>query len=168
MKKLFLIRHAKSSWDDSGLRDIERPLNGRGRKDAPVMADWLAEQHSPPVALVSSPAVRARSTAGFFAKAYQLDDREVLIVNDLYEASAHDILQVVHGLEESWHNVLLFGHNPGLTDLVNEFADTYVLNLPTCGIAELHSGAKTWSNLSPANSRLVDIYCPKGIRGEEV
>lgn len=121
MKTLFLIRHAKSSWDDTALPDKDRPLNDRGRRDAPKMGERLAKRDVKPDLILSSPAVRALRTAEIIAK--KLDYRRKIVVNErLYAVGADDLLDVIHQLGDKVERVMLFGHNPELTELAHRLS----------------------------------------------
>ena len=162
MKNVFLVRHAKSSWKDMSLRDIERPLNKRGKRDAPYMAKLLAGKVAKPDALISSPANRAFTTAAHFAKAWEIDRMDIIQKEEIYEAYQSDILEVIQALDEQWQSVFIFGHNPTFTMLANAFpGGGFISNVPTCGVVELHSQAEKWSLFSPKNTRLVHFYYPK-------
>ncbi len=160
---LFLVRHAKSSWDHPGLPDFERPLNDRGHRDAPRMARFLQEMGLKPDLFVSSPAKRALSTAQYFAQIFGIPEKDILRDEDIYEASVSNILSVVRRLPESARMVFLFGHNPSLTDVANRFSEDYISNIPTCGVVQLASDADHWAALDPSNTRVVNSFFPKEV-----
>ncbi len=160
---LFLVRHAKSSWDHPGLPDFERPLNDRGHRDAPRMARFLQEMGLKPDLFVSSPAKRALSTAQYFAQIFGIPEKGILRDEDIYEASVSNILSVVRRLPESARMVFLFGHNPSLTDVANRFSEDYISNIPTCGVVQLASDADRWAALDPSNTRVVNSFFPKEV-----
>ena len=137
MKTLFLIRHAKSSWDDSTLDDHERPLNQRGKANAPIMAKRLQKLGIKPDMLFSSTAQRAGSTAQVFAEHLDFPQPKISYVPDLYLASAGMLQDFIGKIENSLNFVLIFGHNPGLTLLVNQVWGLPIDNIPTCGIVSL-------------------------------
>lgn len=161
MKTIFFIRHAKSSWADMSIRDINRPLNKRGLRDAPFMAKMLKGKGVQIDAIVSSPANRAFTTATYFAKAFDMKDSDIIVKKEIYEAYTDEILDVVRGLSDDFQTVLFFGHNPGFTSLANMFTNDYIANVPTCGISKIESSATKWKDLSPDNGKLVDFYYPK-------
>lgn len=161
MRTLFLIRHAKSSWDNPGLRDFNRPLNERGLREAPLMAQLLASRGIHPDLLVSSPAKRALTTALFFAEQFGIADEQVLREQDIYEAAPADILQIISQLPDSAGMVCLFGHNPTFTDVANRFSDNFIDNVPTCGIVQIESEAETWKTMYEGNSRVKAHFFPK-------
>lgn len=161
MRTLFLIRHAKSSWDYPGLRDFNRPLNDRGMHDAPLMGQLLAKLGFTPDLLVSSPAKRAITTALFFAEAFHYDVDAVQEEQDIYEAAPGDIMRVVCKLPDSAQIVLLFGHNPTLTDVANRFSEKFIDNVPTCGIVQIESDADTWQGFDDSNASVKRCFFPK-------
>jgi len=110
--KIWLIRHAKSSWSEAGLKDFDRPLNARGERDGPRMADWLAAQGDPATWLWTSTAARARATARFVRKAFALSDDAVVETDELYEASPEAILDVLRRTPAGVASVAVVAHNP--------------------------------------------------------
>jgi phosphohistidine phosphatase len=161
MKKLYVIRHAKSSWSDTGVKDLDRPLNKRGMRDAPFMAKLLYGKGIETDALVTSPAKRAFDTAQFFLKQWKASSNLLITEPRIYEATPTRLLEIVREFPDDWETVLLFGHNPTLTSFINLFASEYLANLPTCGIAELDSEADKWNIFGSNNTRLIDLYYPR-------
>jgi len=146
VKTLFLVRHAKSSWDDTALSDRARPLNDRGKRDAPKIGERLAQRAVSPDLILSSPALRALTTAEIVAKkvGYKLDD---IVVDDrLYATEADDLLDVIHALGDKLRTVMLFGHNPELTQLGHRLS-TEITHMPTCAVAEFSFDVKSWSSI---------------------
>ena len=160
MKKIIIVRHAKSSWEHPGLKDIERPLNERGLRDAPKMGQRLYDLGIRPDLLVSSPARRTWHTAQFFAQALQYNDN-IQSVPQLYIARPEDILELIRELDPVLNEVIIFGHNPTLTDLINYFAETHISNVPTCGIGVLEAEVDDWQAFVPATARLRHFLYPK-------
>ena len=148
MKTLFLIRHAKSSWDDSTIDDHERPLNQRGKANAPIMANRLHQLGIKPDALFSSTAKRAATTAQTFADQLDFPQPQIVYNPDLYLASAGMLQDMISKIENSLNIVLIFGHNPGLTLLVAQVWGLPINNIPTCGIVSLKFGSSTWEGAS--------------------
>lgn len=161
MKTLYLIRHAKSSWDDFMLTDRQRPLNERGLRDAPTMAAMLAKQGVVPDGLVSSPAVRAHTTAGFFADALGISRDDIELNPMIYESNQATILQIISTWPDHWNTVCIFGHNPTFTDVANLFPGQAIDNIPTSGIVRLDSTASTWHTFSRQNTRIGAFLYPK-------
>lgn len=160
-KTVYLIRHAKSSWADSSLRDIERPLNKRGLRDAPFMAKMLSGKGVVPDKIISSPATRAYTTAGFFAAEMGIAKKDIMVVKTIYEAYTHEVMSVIHGLDNSINTILLFGHNPTFTALSNLFSSNYIANVPTCGISKIESAVTDWSQFNETSAERTAFYYPK-------
>ena len=161
MKTLIVVRHAKSSWDEPGIPDLDRPLSKRGVRDAPFMAKVLHGIGFQADKLVSSPAKRALDTATFFAKEWKIPTASIAVDRGIYEAPPQRLLEIVRSLSDEWQTVFLFGHNPALTSFINLFAREYLANLPTCGIAHLESNIAAWSEWKEANARMEKLFFPK-------
>lgn len=161
MKVVYFVRHAKSSWDNPRLSDFERPLNERGRRDAPFMAKLLKSKGVIPDAFVSSPANRALSTAGYFAEAFGVEKAAIQIQEAIYEASPSTILQVLRALPAAWHTIFIFGHNPTFTDLANQFIEKTIHNLPTCGVVKVEDEVADWKEFGSAKAKATEFYYPK-------
>lgn len=161
LRNICLIRHAKSSWSDPMLPDIHRPLNSRGLRDAPMMAEKLVEMHIAPDIIMTSPARRARDTAQFFREAFKLKKRRFRVVDDLYGADADDIVDIVRSVKDKHYSVYVFGHNPTMTSLANRFAGVDIDNVPTCGILQAKAMVTGWKTWSPEVSAFVGFYYPK-------
>jgi phosphohistidine phosphatase len=161
MKILTIVRHAKSSWDDPGLRDHERPLNKRGHRNAPEMGRRIAEHDIRPSLIVSSTAVRAWSTAKAVAKAvgypYEFLEKEP----NLYHASVDRILDVIRAQDERCNNLMLVGHNPGLTDFANFLVPGLTNNLPTAGVVAVEIDRDDWNLYERPQTRLLVHDWPK-------
>ena len=146
MKTLFLSRHADSSRDDPALLDRERPLSDRGRRDATSMGKRLAERDAEPGLIVSSPALRALTTAQFVADEIG-HAREGIVVDDrLYASSASDLLAIIRALDKKLDGVMLFGHNPEFSDLAHRLSSE-IIAMPTCAVAEFRFDTKAWSDV---------------------
>lgn len=162
MKTLTLIRHAKSSWDDPQLADVDRPLNSRGQRDAPVMGDRVARRRLAPDLLLSSPARRALTTARVFAQALDYPAEAIRTNDDIYAAPGGVLLNILRSLDGSAHRVFLFGHNPGFTELANLLArETAIDNVPTCGVVHLTLNIPDWAAIAPGCGRVVFFDYPK-------
>lgn len=166
MKSLILIRHAKSSWDDASLNDFDRPLNERGKKDAPVMAKRLLGNKVKIDAFISSPAKRADNTTRIFAKEYKIKKDDIIYKAELYGAREKDFLQVIENLNDKYESVVIFSHNPGLTDFANQLTDTMIDNIPTCGIFAVRALTKKWSEFGEAEKKFWFFDYPKSAIGE--
>ncbi|TAJ50874.1 MAG: hypothetical protein EPN60_10710 [Nevskiaceae bacterium] len=161
MRLLTLIRHAKSSWDYPDLTDFERPLNDRGRRDAPRMAQRLSRNCKPPLLLLSSPATRAVTTARLFAETLGVDFDSLLIEPRIYEASRKTLLEVIGDLPDRSAQVLLFGHNPGLSELAHTLANCPFDEMPTCAVVQLQLDLGNWAKVGPGCGRLLHYWFPK-------
>lgn len=161
MKKLFLVRHAKSNWNYEELTDFERPLNKRGRRDAQFMSKLLAQQGINTDLIISSPANRAITTAKYFCDQLDYAFGNILIEPKLYEAGSDSILSVIQNIRNSYKNIMLFAHNPGLTDLTNRLVSKTIDNVPTCGIVSLNFKIDSWNEIGKDNSELVFFEYPK-------
>ncbi len=161
MKTIFLIRHAKSSWDNPAMRDFERPLNERGLRDAPFMADVLKKTGAEPDLIVTSPAKRAATTAGFFGRAFGINEADFQVEQTIYAAEPRDISDIIAGLPESVETVLIFGHNPTFTDVANGFSKKWIENVPTCGIVRIEGAVEKWAEFSSENASVTAVFFPK-------
>lgn len=130
-QRLILIRHAKSSWKDASLSDFERPLNARGLRDAPRRGEQLKQTMPPPDRLISSPAVRALSTARLIAQTWGYPEQAIVTEPGLYDASLETLLDIVEGLDPAWNSVALVGHNPGITELYKHLSGSGIDKLRT-------------------------------------
>jgi len=160
MKTLLLIRHAKSDWDNI-LSDFDRPLNERGKHDAPIMAKRIKDRKIEIDAFVSSPAKRAKKTAELFMHEYDVKEKKLLFVPSLYEASSNDFYNAVFDLKDKFDTVAIFGHNPGITDFVNSLSCTTIDNMPTCSIYALKIKTKNWVDFKKADKDFLFFYYPK-------
>ena len=163
MRTLYLVRHAKSSWDNPGIRDFDRPLNSRGLHDAPRMGRLLRQLGVKPDLLVSSPAKRALTTAQFFAEAFDLPATSIVQNQAVYEALPNTILRVISQFPDAAGTVFLFGHNPTFTDVSNFFSDKHIDNLPTCGVIRIVTQAVHWAEMHEGNSRVTAHFFPKDV-----
>ncbi len=161
MKTLVLVRHAKSSWDVVGMDDFDRPLNERGKKDAPEMAKRLKEKKGNIDVLVSSPAKRAFKTAKLFAAEFAIDKKDILVVEKLYEASVTAFLETVSSLEEKHHTAVIFSHNPGITEFVNTLSNVRIDDMPTCGIFAVQSNVDKWEEFIKSEKSFLFFDYPK-------
>jgi phosphohistidine phosphatase len=166
MKILLVIRHAKSSWDNINTPDIERPLNDRGKKDAPAMAKRVLKAGVHPDRLVSSPARRARHTAELFAREFHVKESDIVILNELYHAQPAAFQQVVTSLEDEDETVALFSHNPGITAFVNTLTTVRLDNMPTCAVFAIKSKATTWSEFFGGEREFLFFDYPKSSAAE--
>ncbi len=163
MNRLTLLRHAKSSWSDPGLADFDRPLNKRGRHDAPLMGRRLAERKVQPDLVLSSPALRARLTAEAVVGQLGNDPKRLIFDPRIYLAGLDELIALLRGIARDQHDILLIGHNPGLTDLANFLVDGKIANLPTCAMFRVELPDSDWSKLDRRKARTLFYDYPKKV-----
>jgi phosphohistidine phosphatase len=161
MKTLYIIRHAKSSWDFINLPDYERPLNNRGKRDAPMMGRRFKAREILPDCLVSSPARRARETAEAISAEIGFPDERIVYERNIYEAGIISLLQTIETFPEEVSSAFFVGHNPGMTDLAEYLSGEQIGNLPTCGIACIEMDINSWILVSGELGNLVFLDYPK-------
>ena len=164
MKTLVIVRHAKSSWEDPYLSDHQRPLAKRGLRDAPVMGARLAEWGPPVDRVISSSAVRALSTAELVTQEMGLPWDEIQIEDALYHATEEEMIDLINEQEDYLDGLMLFGHNPGMTYLVNDLSDLDLDNLPTCGVVVLQFDIESWSEIGQVGAVSAEYDIPKNHR----
>ena len=163
MKTLLVVRHAKSSWADAGTSDIDRPLDNRGKKDAPEMAKRLRKRDIQIDLFLSSPALRAYSTAQYFADVHNVNKQDIVIAKKLYNASLESFYEVVAALSDACNNVMLFSHNPGITDFVNSLSHVHTDNMPACAVYAVAADTDTWAGFEKANKQFLFFDYPKNL-----
>ena len=163
MKSLLLIRHAKSSWGDFSLPDFDRPLNERGKHDAPIMARRLHKKGVKLDLLVSSPAKRAKRTAQAFAEEFQKDKDSILFKDELYLAGPEQFYTVLSQLDDSIDHVAIFSHNPGITTFANSLQIASIDDMPTCSVFAVTITADSWSVFRKAKKEFWFFDFPKNV-----
>ncbi len=162
MKTLYMVRHAKSSWDDPFLDDMDRPLNKRGKSDAARMGKRLNERELSPDFILSSPAERALSTCILIAEKIGYMAKNIHTDGKLYHASEEELLSIVRKMNDHNDEVMIVGHNPGLTDFVNSLSQDLVTdNLPTCGIVAISLNVDSWKQAEWGKGQVVFYDFPK-------
>jgi phosphohistidine phosphatase len=162
MKTLLLVRHAKSSWGDITLSDFERPLNDRGKSDAPKMGKRLKKKGIKIDAFISSPAKRARKTAEYFIEEYKGNKDDIIFVSSLYDASVNDFNAAVRSFDDKYDTIALFSHNPGITHFANElFSGAEIDNMPTCSVFAVSSPADKWKDFLKNKKEFLFFEYPK-------
>ena len=161
MLYLTLIRHAKSSWKDASLSDFDRPLNKRGRHNAPLMGRVIQQRGQAFDRIMSSPAERAITTARLIAAQLDYPEHDIDQIDELYEADPAQLLQWVQMLDPHLSRVALVGHNPGLTQFCNELSDAGIDNLPTCAVALIEFDVDDWRAVDNGLGRLVRLEYPR-------
>jgi phosphohistidine phosphatase len=159
MKKLILLRHAKSSWKDVSINDFDRPLNKRGNRDVSTMADTFLNRNIKLDLIISSSAKRTVDTAKVFAETLGFGSN-ILIKDELYEASSYEILKCINQIDNIYNNVLIVCHNPGITNLSNYLSDFMIDNIPTTGIVGL-SFENNWKEIKGKSGSFLFFDYPK-------
>ncbi len=164
MKNLYLVRHAKSNWEYRDLKDFDRPLDERGHKDAPMMAEFIKKQAIIPDLLFSSTAQRALTTAYYFAFFLEIEQSQIQTTNALYHASKKEIAKIIQNIDNQENTVFLFGHNPGFSEALQAFNQTeYIEDMPTCAVAHIELNIKKWSDFSFKKGEIQNVWKPKGL-----
>jgi phosphohistidine phosphatase len=161
MKTLYVIRHAKSSWDNPLLADADRPLNARGEADAPRMGKRLNNRTVRPNLMVSSPALRAWDTCTAIAKVIDYPLSNIKKNKNLYHAQDDEILSIVQHFDNALDSVWILGHNPGLTDFVNQLTDESIDNIPTCGVVACSLAIQRWDEADWKKGTVLYFDYPK-------
>ncbi len=165
MKYLYLVRHAKSSWDFPELTDFDRPLNKRGKSNAPEMGLRLAARNLELDAIITSPANRAKSTAKLIAEELDFSQEKILKKEDVYHATGSVLADFIRSITDDLRSVMLIGHNPGFTDLANflKEPDYYIGNVPTCGVVAIEFAVNQWADVSKHSGRMLFFDYPKKV-----
>ena len=166
MKTLILVRHAKSSWDAPGLTDRERPLNDRGKKDAPEMAKRLKEKGIKVDLMISSPAKRAHKTAKYFAEEFGVKKDDILLAEELYMATHEAFTETVSRIREGYDVVILFSHNPGITGFASSLTNVKVDDMPTCALFAIQAETENWKNFQEAEKKFLFFDYPRNPSAE--
>lgn len=163
MKTLFILRHAKSSWKDPEILDHDRPLNKRGRHDAPLMGKLLRDQNITPDLIISSTAVRTETTANLVAEACKYKG-EIVFDNSLYNAEPIDVLNLLSKCSDRYNSILLVGHNPTVEEIIEMLTGSPEITMSTCALAHLTITIEKWTDLNKkqvAKAELVHLWSPK-------
>lgn len=160
MKTLFLIRHAKSDWSIN-VSDFDRPLNERGKKNAPKMANFLKNLGVRIDSFVTSPAKRALTTCKYFAEVFE--NENITKVEKLYDASSSDFLEVIENLSNEIENVAIFSHNNGITYFANSLTNENIVHLPTCAVVGFKIETENWQDFKNSKKEFLFFYTPKEI-----
>ncbi|MBL7974654.1 MAG: histidine phosphatase family protein [Candidatus Kapabacteria bacterium] len=161
MKTLYIIRHAKSDWDDPQASDYERTLNKRGLRDAPFMGKYLAGQGVKPDVLLASTAPRAFTTAQLIAKELQYPEDDIVGKRELYLSDEKTLLKNINALPDSGVTAMVVAHNPGVSNFVNYLTGEFMSHLPTCGIVRIDFKATTWAEVGRGTGTLISYDYPK-------
>jgi phosphohistidine phosphatase len=162
MRTIYIVRHAKSSWGDVSLPDYDRPLNDRGKKDAPEMAIRLKEKGVSIDAFISSPAKRAKKTARLFCEEFNVNENKIILIDELYHAGEQTFYKVIAEMDDKSKSIALFSHNPGITDFVNSLCNgVTVYNMPTCGVFAIKVKTESWKDFKSAEKKFLFFDYPK-------
>ncbi len=164
LKTILIMRHAKSSWDDSSLRDYERPLNTRGKHDAPAMGIYLKKIGVVPDHIISSPAHRARQTVLLLSNALNLSRDAISWNEDLYYQGIEAYLKSIRGAPDSVNTILIAGHNPAVEHIITLFsADQIKKDITTANIACFTTGVENWRGVDPENCTFKWLVRPNNL-----
>ena len=163
MKYLYLVRHAKSSWDFPELPDFDRPLNKRGKANAPEMGIRLSSRNIYPDAIITSPANRALTTAKLVAEQIEFPQDQIIAQENIYHASCSELVEIIQEFGDEQKAVMIVGHNPGFTDLANYLKepDYYISNVPTAGVVAIEFTVNRWPEVSKHGGRMLFFDYPK-------
>jgi phosphohistidine phosphatase len=161
MKTIYLVRHAKSSWKFPDLDDFERPLNKRGRKNAPFMGKILKKLKVAPDLILSSPANRASMTARIIADKIGYPLEKIHYSENIYNFSANALIDVIKQLDNVVRKAMLIGHNPALTELANYIGDEPISNIPTAGVFCAQLEIPSWAKIGNRCGKSTFFEFPK-------
>ncbi len=160
MPILYIVRHAKSDHSGS-IPDIDRHLNARGYVDAEAMSKLLHNKNIFPELIISSPAVRAITTSLIFSRNLKYDPSNIIIQSALYESETEDYLKVIRTIAKEQQSVMIFGHNPTITNFANALTQPFTDNIPTCGVIGIRFEAKLWKDVKEESGELIMYDFPK-------
>ncbi len=161
MKTLLLVRHAKSSWKDSDISDLDRPLKGSGVQDAIAVSEKLKLKKIAPDIIISSPAVRAVSTALIFARTLRYHFDRIILNEIVYDFSKDALLPLVHNIDDNYDVAMLVGHDPAFTYLLNDLTGKDYEKMPTASVAKISFGVKHWQKITPGKGKLGFLESPE-------
>jgi len=155
------MRHAKSSWSDYELSDFERPLNKRGKRDAPLMGEILFKIIPTPELVITSPATRAITTAHIFSEFFGIKKRDIILSENIYDAGVSDLMRIINSTSDNINILMLFGHNPTFTMTSNYLSDKSIDNIPTSGFVQIDFDLDHWNDLEGNTGKLLRFEYPK-------
>lgn len=161
MKKIYLIRHAKSSWKDAVLDDFERPLNGRGKRDVVFMGKRLKLFDVKPDVIYTSPAKRAQKTAKELAREMDCDKKKIKSIVSLYESSYEQYMELIHGTNDQFESLFIIGHNPTITEVGERLSGAILSNIPTCAIVCISFEVESFKEISEESGHILFFDYPK-------
>lgn len=161
MKKLIIVRHAKSSWEYNVI-DHQRPLNNRGLNDAQLLSKYLKNKNLNIDLVVSSDALRAKTTANIFISSLEINHELFILDHSLYDFSGENFTQKIKACDDSINNLMVFGHNHAITAFVNTYGNKYIDNVPTCGVVIIEFNTERWQDLNKGQT--VETLFPKDLK----
>lgn len=161
MKTLYIVRHAKSSWDHPGLEDYQRPLMEKGKKRSKYVVDYLLQNESKPDMIISSHAVRALETAKIIANAFSYPDNKIVISKNLYFCELDNCYNFFYDLADDVDSLMMVGHNPVFTYFANAFLDKPIDNLPTTGVVCIDFQTDKWEEVVSAKRKTRFVVSPR-------
>ena len=161
LKRIYILRHAKSSWSDPTLADLQRPLNKRGRRDAPLMASIMKRFEYIPDVIYLSPSMRTRLTIEPVVEELNISQENVFLESSLYHGYYDDYESVIWGVNDEIDSILMVGHNPGITYIANSCDGPIIDNVPTCGLLVINSQVEKWQKFHFSESKLIAFHYPK-------
>ena len=161
MRTIYLLRHAKSSWKQPELSDLERPLNKRGKRDAPKMGKLLRKRKEIPGLIISSPAKRAFATAKRFAQELKYRIKKIVKRKQLYMGTTEDFIDTISQAEKKFKSIMLVSHNPGITVFANEVSDSHIDNIPTSGVVRIDFDINDWGEIKGSKGKMIFFEYPK-------
>tara|TARA_Y100001936_G_scaffold111065_1_gene109198 strand:+ start:549 stop:1040 length:492 start_codon:yes stop_codon:yes gene_type:complete len=162
MKSLIIVRHCKSSWADLSLSDFDRPLNKRGNIDGELMSNYLREKEKKIDKLILSTSKRTRLTSKYFTEKIHFDS--ISYIDELYHASYSDIINIISKVENNFNSIMVIGHNPGLTELINQYTIMNIYNLPTTGVVKVEFKGDKWERITENKGIIVYKKFPKELK----
>lgn len=163
MKELLLVRHAKSSWSNPSQDDFDRPLNERGQKDAAMMAQRMIQRGVAINGIISSTALRAITTARYFAHENKIPENSIICHDFLYHAPPERFIKAILQIPDSITTAAVFAHNPGITDFVNQLTDARIDDMPTCAVFAIKIDTASWKEFSKASKTFWFADWPKRV-----
>jgi phosphohistidine phosphatase len=160
MKTVILVRHAKSSHSFSLSSDFDRPLNDRGYREAAEMGKKLFKKKIPIDLFISSPAVRAKTTAELFVAEYDRKLKEILFIPSLYHADPVNFSEVISGLQDTCQHIAVFSHNPGITEYASSLTESHIDHMPTGSVFAVTAPIDSWKDFAKAEKSLLFFYKP--------
>ena len=162
MKNLIIVRHCKSSWKDPSLSDFDRPLNKRGNIDGELMSNYLREKEKKIDKLILSTSIRTRLTSKYFIE--KIHFNSISYLDELYHASYSEIIKIISKIENNFNNIMVIGHNPGLTELINQNTSMNIYNLPTTGVVKVKFKGDKWERITENKGKIVYKKFPKELK----